>query len=395
MPSKAKNQGTDKHFYCVSVTEFDKPAIIYETADCTGKSCFIPGAGQWRTWANGARANCIDIDNKEPVNVPPCLAAGQNGRYPPNGGFPSDITEWVGGIYGLPAAFTDSHVCSPVPDNAWPPLIPRDSFNPPIGDLSQQYQSSFPAAGDFDPNDLGKRSIRWKHWERANEIRALTTTGSIRRAYPYQAAWYAAVTQQVWWFIGAGGVLLSQKIQHDQTAATAARLNVDHVVEISMIIEFVSQAFNPGWGISQNQWITIQDFIASNGARAENAPNGDRWCAVFDQFASYVGGLSNLRGTAMRINTMKMEAINAVLPGAAAVTAGHWQTRCTVEEARAVGSYFSSTFPQAKLAAASIGAALDVIAGSTPTQAISKAFVSWTVGIWANAMYQIQTYPGL
>lgn len=188
MPAKARNQGTDKHFYCLRVTEFNKPAIVYEKFDCTGRACFIPGNGNWKTWASGAQGNCVVIDNANPVNVPPCLAAGQSGRYPPSGqGFPSGVNEWVGGDYGMPQAFVNTQVCNVVPNNAWPGPIPIDQTSPPQGDFNQQYRSNFPPLGDFNPNDYGKRSTPKRHWERTVETRALearallTTTEALRR----------------------------------------------------------------------------------------------------------------------------------------------------------------------------------------------------------------------
>lgn len=81
-------QGTEKHIYCVNVLEYDKLAIIHEKADCTGKSCFIHGEGNWRTWAKGAQANCIDINPVTLVSVPPFLAPDQEGKWPRTGGFP-------------------------------------------------------------------------------------------------------------------------------------------------------------------------------------------------------------------------------------------------------------------------------------------------------------------
>ncbi|KAI4188449.1 MAG: hypothetical protein L6R41_002128 [Letrouitia leprolyta] len=419
MPAKARNQGTDKHFYCLRVTEFNKPAIVYEKFDCTGRACFIPGNGNWKTWASGAQGNCVVIDNANPVNVPPCLAAGQSGRYPPSGqGFPSGVNEWVGGDYGMPQAFVNTQVCNVVPNNAWPGPIPIDQTSPPQGDFNQQYRSNFPPLGDFNPNDYGKRSTPKRHWERTVETRALearallTTTEALRRgelrrpsliqisgtvrgcALLAASQTFYALANQAWWFIGYGGDLFYSTFHWDQAAASQYEFNVDHVLELSMIIQFFSQAFDPAWGITRNQWATVQAFIASNGNRPETAPNGDTWCEVFDQFAQLAGGISNLRGVKERINTMKMEAINAVLPINPIVPAGGWTTRGTVEEARATYQYFQSTSTQARLSAVSLGAALDVLAGSTATQAISNAFARWTTGIWVNAMFQMQSYPG-
>ncbi|KAI4232128.1 MAG: hypothetical protein LQ352_008355 [Teloschistes flavicans] len=258
--------GTAKHFYCVNVLEFDQPAVIYEKADCTGKSCFIPGAGNYVTWSRGAQANCIEIDPQLPVNVSPCLSAGQNGLYPPNGGFPSGVPEPVGGDYGLPAAYANSQTCSPVPDNVWPGPIPRDPYTPPAGDINQQYQSGITDTPGLDHDLLDKRSpLRPKLWARVQPIIPITTTGPLRNV------------QQVWWYIGAGGVLQSIKIQYNEDDMRRLALNIDHVVELNMIINFLSQAYDASTGITQNQWTTVQDFIKNAGRRNPPAPNGDTY----------------------------------------------------------------------------------------------------------------------
>ena len=102
---------SNKHFYCVSVLNFDKPAILWETNDCTGKKYFVPGAVEFGTWAKGAQANCVEIDPVSRVNAKPCLCPGQTEVFPPNGGSPSDVPELVGETYGLPASFDNSHTC--------------------------------------------------------------------------------------------------------------------------------------------------------------------------------------------------------------------------------------------------------------------------------------------
>ncbi|KAL8819992.1 MAG: hypothetical protein Q9223_001697 [Gallowayella weberi] len=66
----------------------------------------------------------------------------------------------------------------------------------------------------------------------------------------------------------------------------------------------------------------------------------------------------------------------------------------TVEEARAVSEYFMQTSQQAQLAATSIGAALDVIAGSTQQQAFAKAFSKWVIEQLTNAYFQLCAAAG-
>ncbi|KAL8941818.1 MAG: hypothetical protein Q9216_002018 [Gyalolechia sp. 2 TL-2023] len=379
-------EGTAKHFYCAKVLEFDKPAVLYQKPDCTGEACFLPGEGTYLAWAHGAQANCILIDPQPSVTVPPCLLPGQNTLYPSNGGFPSGVPENVGGEYGVPAAYADSRVCSPRDEGILPPPIQRDPYDPPAGDLSQQYQSGLTATGPVDSSELDSRSTRSRLLARVDSIRPITSTTYLRNAYPYRAAFLAGV-QQVWWFIAAGGVLQSRQLQLQDGDPQLQTFSVDHVVELNMIINFVSQAYDVSMGITENQWNTVQDFIRYNGQRDRAAPNGDLWCQVYDQFAAYAGGFGNLRGVARRINDLKNSALSAVLPG---VPAPDWTTICTVEEARALSEFFKQTRQQAQLAAAGIGAAMDVIAGSTPTQAFSKAFAKWVVGIWTNAYFQMQ-----
>ena len=147
MPDGSKGQGTDKHFTCVSVTSFDTPVVIWETTDCTGKSCFIPGEGSYATWSLGAQANCVEIAPGPPVNTTPCLSPGETGIRPPNGGFFNTRQVAVGGDYGLPADFTNSLVCQTnlvdVNTIAGVSIIP-----PPSLDVSQAY-----IAPDADSND--------------------------------------------------------------------------------------------------------------------------------------------------------------------------------------------------------------------------------------------------
>lgn len=83
--------------------------------------------------------------------------------------------------------------------------------------------------------------------------------------------------QQVWWYIGAGGVLQSIKIQYNEDDMRRLALNIDHVVELNMIINFLSQAYDASTGITQNQWTTVQDFIKNAGRRNPPAPNGDTY----------------------------------------------------------------------------------------------------------------------
>ena len=64
-------EGSEKHFYCINVLEYDKLAVIYEKADCTGKSCSVPREDYWRTWANRAQANINDLAPVTPVSVHP------------------------------------------------------------------------------------------------------------------------------------------------------------------------------------------------------------------------------------------------------------------------------------------------------------------------------------
>ena len=42
-------------------------------------------------------------------------------------------------------------------------------------------------------------------------------------------------------------------------------LNVDHVVELDMIVTYFTEAFTPGQGFTLNQWNLVKDFISSQG----------------------------------------------------------------------------------------------------------------------------------
>ncbi|KAL8798303.1 MAG: hypothetical protein Q9182_006776 [Xanthomendoza sp. 2 TL-2023] len=390
MPTAA--QGSEKHFYCVNALEYDKPAVIYEKADCSGKSCFIPGPGNWRTWASGAQANCIDIDPITPVSVPPCLAAGQSGKWPPTGGFPSDLSVPVGGVYGLPTSYDNSHTCQVPPDNVWPGLIARDSSSPPAGRLNQQYQSGITDNVGLDTSQLDTRALASHLWARVEPIKAITTTTGLRNAYPYRETYLSKVVIQTWWFFGPGGQLQSEQVQLSPDDIRKYQLNIDHVVEINQVINFISQAWDAATGITENQWTTVQNFIRNNGRRTTASPANDFWvrnCEVYDQFAQHVGGLSNLRGVAARINTLKNRVLLSLLPAA---RVPNWiaDRVLTLEEARGLAEFFQQTNQQARLASASIGAAMDVIAGSTAQEAFSKAFVNWVLGQWQDAVLVMQ-----
>ena len=66
----------------------------------------------------------------------------------------------------------------------------------------------------------------------------------------------------------------------------------------------------------------------------------------------------------------------------------------TAQEARGLSEVSLHTSNQAQLSVASIGAASKVIAGSTATEAFSKAFAKWVVGQWSSAYYQMHVAAG-
>ncbi|KAL8831605.1 MAG: hypothetical protein Q9170_005223 [Blastenia crenularia] len=186
-------------------------------------------------------------------------------------------------------------------------------------------------------------------------------------------------SQQTWWFFGPGGQFQSQQIQYNAGDLAGLSLNVDYVVELNQIINFISQTYNAAIGITENQWNTVQAFIRHNGQRHQRSPSGDLWvCAKLFELSS---GLNILRDVATRINTLKNRILLSLLPIADRVL--------TTEEARGLSEPFMRTKTQAQLAATSIGAAMDVIAGSTVQQAFQKAFAKWVVGQWTNAYFQM------
>lgn len=155
MPNKSK--GTPKHFYCVSVSNLDKPVVLWENNDCTGKNCFIPSAGQFATWSRGAQGNCVEIDPVTPVNTTACIAAGQKSTFPPNGGFPSSVPQAVGGDYGLPAAWDNSNECNALLGSSTPASIPTNDTLPPAIDASERYQSNITDNQGFGLSNLYRR----------------------------------------------------------------------------------------------------------------------------------------------------------------------------------------------------------------------------------------------
>ena len=149
---------SNKHFYCVSVTEFDKATVIWANSDCTGRSCFIPGNGDYNTWALGVQGNCIDVGVEVPTNTTPCLSPGQTGLFPPNGGFPSSIPEPVGGEYGLPVAFLNSHSCDQLSASVEPAAIPQNTTGPKAGDFTDWWHSNVTIT-DGDTSELDTREL--------------------------------------------------------------------------------------------------------------------------------------------------------------------------------------------------------------------------------------------
>ena len=156
-PSGARGQGTDKHFYCVTIIDLNIPVVLWENTDCTGQSCFIPGNGPYLTWAFGERGNCIDIGPELPVNTVPCLSPGELYKTPFGGGFPAGMLLSVGGQYGSPAAYNNTDTCSSIATNKDPnphglSVIP----NPPYGDVSQAYFADDTTG--FDGAELDRRA---------------------------------------------------------------------------------------------------------------------------------------------------------------------------------------------------------------------------------------------
>ena len=166
----------NKHFYCVNVINFDKPAILWEKNDCTGSNCFVPGAGYFNTWAIGAQANCVEIDPTTPIRTTPCLSPGQNGIFPPNGGFPSSVAEPVGGDYGLPASYTNSLTCNHLSATSSPPPITQNFTTPPAVGNSQLNPYHSNITDDDGIDELYRRSRRLDR--RANAITAALRNGT-------------------------------------------------------------------------------------------------------------------------------------------------------------------------------------------------------------------------
>ena len=170
------SHGTPKHFSCLSVQNFDTPVVVWETATCTGKSCFIPSAGEYLTWQSGAQGNCVDIGVEVPVQTVPCLAAGQgSAAYPSGGGFPQGQNLEVGGDYGMPVAFDNSNTCTAYTNSPPPAAIPVNSTNPPIADIGQKYSSGQPDTSD--PDIVDKRDIVL--YKRANQYTAALREGKL------------------------------------------------------------------------------------------------------------------------------------------------------------------------------------------------------------------------
>ena len=295
MPNKS--QGTPKHFYCVSVTSFDKPVVLWENDDCTGQSCFVPSTGQFTTWSRGAQGNCVEIDPVTPVNTTACISAGQKSTFPPNGGFPSSVPEPVGGDYGLPAAWDNSNECNALLGSSTPASIPTNDTLPPAIDASERYQSNITANQGFGINDLYRRDGLLA--KRANPVtQALrdgtpflsqdrtvvfislpkdTDNGTNFIAYNYRSAYIAA--RSTWLVITSSGTLRSWT-----GSVVRNHLSVDHIVELDMIVTFFTGGVGRGAGLSQNQWTLLANFITSRGIQAMTGQRVGRKIKLFEGF---------------------------------------------------------------------------------------------------------------
>ena len=167
-PARARNQGTDKHFYCLSVSGLAQtPVIVWENNDCSGQHCFIPRDGYMSTWSKGSRGNCIDINPVTPMLTAPCLTPGLAPNAPFSGDYEQGHEIWVGGQYGFPQDFTQSSVCDPLPASSQGD-ISLNLPDPPTAPFSDAYTSpSYNPALDpgstdgddgGDPNS-GKRDL--------------------------------------------------------------------------------------------------------------------------------------------------------------------------------------------------------------------------------------------
>ena len=80
-------------------------------------------------------------------------------------------------------------------------------------------------------------------------------------AYNYKGA-YTAISTSEYWFVEFNGDLRSY------VGGVRTRLNIDHVVELDMIVSYFTSAFTVVQGFIENQWNLVKDFIESQGLRA-------------------------------------------------------------------------------------------------------------------------------
>ena len=155
MPDNAKDQGTSKHFYCLLVSSYNVPVVVFETSDCTGRSCFIPGDGSYSLWDLGAQGNCLIIAPQTEIWTGPCLSPGEKGVTPFSGGFVAGVEMPIGGNAGLPASYNNTETCVSAPATVTdPPIIYYPT--PPIADISTAVW--FPFDNSADNGQLDKRA---------------------------------------------------------------------------------------------------------------------------------------------------------------------------------------------------------------------------------------------
>ena len=106
------------------------------------------------------------------------------------------------------------------------------------------------------------RKDRWTNiWYRSMQlIRNLLLRP--RLAFDYKKAFASA--QQSWWYISMQGELESWNGVIDPSVST---MNVDHVIELDMIVTYFTESFTAGDGFSENQWNLVRDFISSQGQK--------------------------------------------------------------------------------------------------------------------------------
>ncbi|KAI9681211.1 MAG: hypothetical protein M1817_002493 [Caeruleum heppii] len=379
-----------KRFRCVRATNYTVPAIVYENRDCTGKACFIPGNGAFDV---RFVAHCVDINPAAEVNAVPCEGEkGESTGGEAGGGFPFGIPVLVGGPVGLPPAPPP-----PPPQPSKEELEEKkkkedeekckrlDDFNTDVARVADTVTLAAPGSiVDDGPDDWDEKTDeggRFPKRRRRLETRDRADPNglgkSLRNAYKYAPSYRNPDenTEISWYYMDDTNPVLIKKI--GDKPEPQDKFGVDHVVELDTIIRFaIDDARKPG-SVAKEQWDLLKEFLAR--------PHS---CQSFKDFAQVCGAPPATRGVWGRLDSLKNLVFTQYLTG----SGGPVLTKWTQRETFGTLEYLKAVEAQALVSAQRIGAALDVVAGTSTGDGgpITNDFTTLIRNQWADGKRQLE-----